>query len=151
MNKIANVRGVAAPTVEELVARTRELKPLLSKNGPLGESNRRVVEESIEAVRKAGLFKVCTPKRYGGWEMNTRAMLDVSSAVAEADGGTAWVVNLNNVCCWLTSLFPVKAQDEIFGVDPDVRISGVLNPTATVTRNPATVAAASRNRRVISR
>jgi alkylation response protein AidB-like acyl-CoA dehydrogenase len=132
MNKIANVRSVAAPTVEELVARTRELKPLLSKNGPLGETNRRVVEESIEAVRKAGLFKVCTPKRYGGWEMNTRAMLDVSSAVAEADGGTAWVVNLNNVCCWLTSLFPVKAQDEIFGVDPDVRISGVLNPTATV-------------------
>ena len=132
MNKIANVRSVAAPTVEELVARTREIKPLLSKNGPLGETNRRVVEESIEAVRKAGLFKVCTPKRYGGWEMNTRAMLDVSSAVAEADGGTAWVVNLNNVCCWLTSLFPVKAQDEIFGVDPDVRISGVLNPTATV-------------------
>jgi alkylation response protein AidB-like acyl-CoA dehydrogenase len=132
MNKIANVRSVAAPTVEELVARTREIKPLLSKNGPLGETNRRVVEESIEAVRKAGLFKVCTPKRYGGWEMNTRAMLDVSSAVAEADGGTAWVVNLNNVCCWLTGLFPVKAQDEIFGVDPDVRISGVLNPTATV-------------------
>jgi alkylation response protein AidB-like acyl-CoA dehydrogenase len=134
MNKIANVRSVAAPTVEELVVRSRELKPLLSKNGPLGETNRRVVEESIEAARKAGLFKVCTPKRYGGWEMNTRAMLDVSSAVAEADGGTAWVVNLNNVCCWLTSLFPVKAQDEIFGVDPDALISGVLNPTATVTK-----------------
>jgi alkylation response protein AidB-like acyl-CoA dehydrogenase len=133
MNKIASVRGVAAPTVEELVAKARELKPLLSKNGPLGETDRRVVEESIEAARTAGLFKVCTPKRYGGWEMNTRAMLDVSSAVAEADGGTAWVVNLNNVCCWLASLFPVRAQDEIFGPDPDVRISGVLNPTATTT------------------
>src|ERR1700751_3656655 len=131
MNKIASVRSVAAPTVEELVARTRELKPLLSKNGPLGETDRRVVEESIEAARTAGLFKVCTPKRYGGWEMNTRAMLDVSSAVAEADGGTAWVVNLNNICCWLTSLFPVKAQDEVFGANPDVCISGVLNPTAT--------------------
>jgi alkylation response protein AidB-like acyl-CoA dehydrogenase len=134
MNKIANVRGAAVPTVEELVARARELKPLLSKNGPLGETNRRVVEESIEAVAKAGFFKVCTPKRYGGWEMDTRAMLDVSSAVAEADGGTAWVVNLNNVCCWLASLFPVKAQDEVFGPNPDVRISGVLNPTATVSK-----------------
>jgi Acyl-CoA dehydrogenase, N-terminal domain len=131
MNKIASVRGVAAPTVEELVARARELKPLLSKNGPLGETDRRVVEESIEAARTAGLFKVCTPKRYGGWEMNTRAMLDVSSAVAEADGGTAWVVNLNNICCWLAALFPVRAQDEVFGANPDVRISGVLNPTAT--------------------
>jgi hypothetical protein len=40
--------------------------------------------------------------------------------------------NLNNVCCWLTSLFPVKAQDEVFGADPDTCVSGVLNPTATV-------------------
>jgi alkylation response protein AidB-like acyl-CoA dehydrogenase len=31
----------------------------------------------------------------------------------------------------LTSLFPVKAQDEVFGADPDACVSGVLNPTAT--------------------
>ena len=47
------------------------------------EANRRVEEETIQAMRKAGLMRVCTPKRYGGWEMNTRAMLDVSSAIAE--------------------------------------------------------------------
>jgi alkylation response protein AidB-like acyl-CoA dehydrogenase len=134
MNKVASVRNAATPSVEELVARTRELAPLLSKNGPLGETNRRVVDESIAAVAKAGLMKICTPRRYGGWEMNTRAMLDVSAAIAEADGGTAWVVNLNNIGCWLTSLFPVKAQDEVFGADPDACVSGVLNPTATVTK-----------------
>ena len=87
-------------------------------------------------MRKAGLMRVCTPQRYGGWEMNTRAMLDVSSAIAEGDGGAAWVANLNNVCCWLTSLFPVRAQDEVFGSDPDTCVSGVLNPTATVKKEP---------------
>jgi alkylation response protein AidB-like acyl-CoA dehydrogenase len=132
MNKVASVRSVATPSAQELVARARELGPLLRKNGPTGETDRRVTDEAIEAVAKAGLMKVCTPKRYGGWEMNSRAMLDVSSAIAEADGGTAWVVNLNNICCWLTSLFPVKAQDEVFGADPDACVSGVLNPTATV-------------------
>jgi len=132
MNKVASVRSVVTPSAQELVAKARELGPLLRKNGPIGETDRRVTDESIEAVAKAGLLKVCTPKRYGGWEMNTRAMLDVSAAVAEADGGTAWVVNLNNICCWLTSLFPVKTQDEVFGVDPDACVSGVLNPTATV-------------------
>lgn len=81
-------------------------------------------------------MKVCTPKRYGGWQMNTRAMLDVSAAVAEADGGAAWIVNLNNICCWLVSLFSVKAQNEVFGADPDARVSGVLNPTATSTKVP---------------
>jgi alkylation response protein AidB-like acyl-CoA dehydrogenase len=134
MTSVASMRSIAPPTVAELVARARELAPLLRKHAAAGEANRRVEEEIIQATSQAGLMKVCTPKRYGGWEMNVRAMLDVSAAIAEGDGGAAWVVNLNNVCCWLTSLYPVKAQDEVFGVDPDARVSGVLNPTATVTK-----------------
>jgi alkylation response protein AidB-like acyl-CoA dehydrogenase len=134
MTKTATLPSTATPTVAELVNRARELAALLRKNAPVGEANRRVEEETIQAVRRAGLMRVCTPKRYGGWEMNTRAILDVSSAIAEADGGSAWVVNLNNVCCWLTSLFPVKAQDEVFAADPDACVSGVLNPTAEVTK-----------------
>jgi alkylation response protein AidB-like acyl-CoA dehydrogenase len=136
MTKAASAYGLVPPTLQELVARARELAPLLRKNAPVGEVNRRVEEETIQAAKKAGLMKICTPKRYGGWEMNTRAMLDVSSVIAEADGGAAWVVNLNNICCWLASLFQVKTQDEIFGADPDVCISGVLNPTASVKKEP---------------
>ncbi|HTZ02100.1 MAG TPA: acyl-CoA dehydrogenase family protein [Xanthobacteraceae bacterium] len=132
--KTATLRSVSAPTAAELVDRARALAPLLGKNAPAGDANRRVEEESIAAMRQAGLMRVCTPKRYGGWEMNTRAILDVSSAIAEADGGAAWVANLNNVCCWLSSLFPVKAQNEVFGDNPDVCVSGVLNPTAEVAK-----------------
>lgn len=134
MTKTATLPSTATPTIAELVNRAHELAALLRKSAPVGEANRRVEEETIQAVRRAGLMRVCTPKRYGGWEMNTRAILDVSSAIAEADGGSAWVVNLNNVCCWLTSLFPVKAQDEVFAADPDACVSGVLNPTAEVTK-----------------
>jgi alkylation response protein AidB-like acyl-CoA dehydrogenase len=132
VNKTASVHSMAAPSAADLVDRARELAPLLRKNAAASEANRRVEEETIQAMRNAGLMRVSTPKRYGGWEMNTRAMLDVGSAIAEADGGAAWVANLNNVCCWLTSLFPVRAQDEVFGSDPDTCVSGVLNPTATV-------------------
>jgi len=134
MTNIASMRSIAPPSVQELVAKARELGPLLRKHAAAGEANRRVEEEIIQATSQAGLMRVCTPKRFGGWEMNVRAMLDVSAAIAEGDGGAAWVVNLNNVCCWLTSLYPVKAQDEVFGADPDARVSGVLNPTATVVK-----------------
>jgi alkylation response protein AidB-like acyl-CoA dehydrogenase len=136
MTRTASVHTVAPPTTQELVERARQIAPVLRKNAPAGDANRRVEEESIDAMAKAGVMKICTPKRYGGWEMNTRAMLEVSAAIAEADGGAAWVANLNNVCCWLTSLFPVKVQDEVFGVNPDTRVSGVLNPTATATKVP---------------
>src|SRR6202161_2577326 len=136
VNKTASVQRTAAPWAADLVDRARELAPLLRKNAAASEANRRVEEETIQAMRKAGLMRVCTPRRDGGWEMNTRAMLDVSSAIAEGDGGAAWVANLNNVCCWLTSLFSVCAQDEVFGRDPDTCVSGVLNPTATVEKEP---------------
>ena len=63
-------------------------------------------------------------------------MLDVAAAVGESDGGTAWVVNLTNVCNWLVGVFPEKAQDEIFGANPDARVSGVLTPSATTTKVP---------------
>lgn len=120
----------ATPNSAELAARVKELHPLLAKNATLGEQDRRVAEESIQALTDAGLFRLAVPKRYGGYETSMRTMLDVSAAIAEADGGTAWVVTLINVCAWMTSLFPAQAQDEVFGADPDTKVSGVLAPTA---------------------
>ncbi|MBB2893451.1 acyl-CoA dehydrogenase family protein [Flexivirga oryzae] len=122
--------STTVPTSEELVARIRELQPLIAGHSAEGEQNRRVVEESIAALTDAGVFKVATPKRYGGYESSMRTMLDVSSAVAEADGGTAWVVTLCNVCAWMTGVFPERAQDDVWGDNPDAKVSGVLSPTA---------------------
>ena len=93
-----------------------------------------MVEESIQALTDAGLFKIAVPKRYGGYETSVRAMLEVSAAVGEADGGTAWVLALVNVCNWLIGLFPQQAQDDVFGADPAALVSGVLAPTATTVK-----------------
>jgi alkylation response protein AidB-like acyl-CoA dehydrogenase len=126
--------GPAAPSGAELVARARQLHPLLAANASRGESDRRVVEESIQALTDAGLFKISVPRRYGGYETSVRTMLEVSAAVAEADGGTAWVVTLVNVCNWLVGLFPQQAQDDVFGADPGTLVSGVLAPTSTAVK-----------------
>jgi alkylation response protein AidB-like acyl-CoA dehydrogenase len=123
-----------APTTAELVARARELRPLLAANASQGESDRRVTEESIAALTDAGLFKIAVPKRYGGYETSVRTMLEVSAEVGEADGGTAWVLTLVNVCNWLVGLFPQRAQDDVFGADPGALVSGVLAPTATAVK-----------------
>ncbi|MFB7652413.1 MULTISPECIES: acyl-CoA dehydrogenase family protein [unclassified Streptomyces] len=126
----ASAASYAAPGSAELVERMRRLHPLLEKNAAQGEQERRVPEESIEALCEAGAFKIAQPKRYGGYETSMRTMLDVSAAVAEADGGAAWVVTLSNVCAWMTALFPERAQDEVWADNPDHRVSGVLAPTA---------------------
>jgi alkylation response protein AidB-like acyl-CoA dehydrogenase len=120
----------ATPDAAELVARVRELQPLLAKNAAVGEQDRKVAEESIQALTDAGIFRITIPKRYGGYQTSMRTMLDISGVVAEADGGTAWIVTLINVCNWMASLFPAQAQDEVFGADPNAKVSGVLAPTS---------------------
>ncbi|MBV9793718.1 MAG: acyl-CoA dehydrogenase family protein [Actinobacteria bacterium] len=122
--------AVEVPASAELVARIRALQPLLAAHAAQGEADRRVAEESIVALTEAGLFKIAIPRRYGGYETSMRTMLDVSSAVGEADGGTAWVVTLCNVCAWLTGLFGERAQDDVWAASPDAKVSGVLAPTA---------------------
>ncbi|GLY40089.1 acyl-CoA dehydrogenase [Amycolatopsis sp. NBRC 101858] len=123
-----------APTLEQILARISDIRPLLEQNAAQGEADRRVAEESIAALTDVGAFKVAQPRRYGGYGLPVRAMLDVSAAVGEADGGTAWVVALSNVCAWLAGLFSVQAQDDIWGATPDAKVSGVLAPTAETTK-----------------
>jgi alkylation response protein AidB-like acyl-CoA dehydrogenase len=118
------------PSDADLVAGVRELLPLLRENAARGEQDRRVAQESIDALTAAGVFKIAQPRRYGGYQTSMRTMLDVSAAVGEADGGTSWAVTLLNVCAWLTGLFPRQAQDDVWGDDPGAMVCGVLAPTA---------------------
>ncbi len=120
----------STPDATELVARIKELQPLLREHAAQGEQDRRVAEDVIQALRAAGVLKIATPKRYGGYETSMRTMLDVSAALGEADGGTAWVATLLNVCAWMTGTFPQQAQDDVWGEDPDALVCGVLAPTA---------------------
>jgi 3-hydroxy-9,10-secoandrosta-1,3,5(10)-triene-9,17-dione monooxygenase len=121
----------ATPTEAELLARARDLVPLLCKNAAQTEEDRRVVEENIQAIKDAGLFKIAIPKRYGGYEIPFRTFVQISAELGRGCGSTAWATTLTNVCAWLTGLYPQQAQDEIFGADPDARVAGVLAPTAT--------------------
>jgi alkylation response protein AidB-like acyl-CoA dehydrogenase len=124
-------------TAKDLLARAAELRPLLERNAARGEEDRRIADESIDALADAGLFKITVPRRFGGYEIDIRTKLEVSAAVAEADGATAWVLALTNVCNWLVGLYHDEAQQDIFGADPNARVCGVLNPSADVRREGA--------------
>ena len=122
------------PAAEDLVARVHAIGEIIRKNGPQGERDRRIPEETIQALTENGLFRLGTPRRFGGHGAPVTTMLDVSSAVAEYDGATAWVVTLINVSTWGAALFGAQAQDEIFGANPDAKVSGVGDSPTTEAR-----------------
>jgi alkylation response protein AidB-like acyl-CoA dehydrogenase len=120
--------ALGVPTRAELVARARDLQPLLRKHVADGEVHRRPADEVIEALTAAGLFRLFTPRRFGGYSALLRTHVDVTEALAEADGSAAWVVGVATGGAWVSAHASERAQEEVFGPDPDVRFSGSANP-----------------------
>lgn len=122
------VRSDEVPTRDALVRRAAELVPILRANASWSDQNRRLPEESLQALTDAGIFKMRVPKRYGGYECDAATLLDVISEVGQGDGSASWCVSAWTISSWLACLFPDHVQDEVFKTE-DVRICGVLSPT----------------------
>jgi 3-hydroxy-9,10-secoandrosta-1,3,5(10)-triene-9,17-dione monooxygenase len=122
------VEQKAALTPAELLDRAVALKPLLRKHTATGEISRRASDEAIDAITAAGLFRLRTPSRFGGYEASARTVLDVTSALGEADGSAAWLVGLTATSDWMGSQASEQAQQEIYGPDPDARLAGNISP-----------------------
>ena len=117
------------PAREELVQRASGLVPVLQKHAAWSEENRRLHEESIEALADAGVFRMRVPARYGGYESDTRTLVDVATELGRADGSTAWTASVYWIPGWMACMFPDQVQDEVFST-PDVRVCGTLSPSA---------------------
>ncbi|MCW2624860.1 acyl-CoA dehydrogenase family protein [Mycobacterium sp.] len=114
-----------------LVARAADLVPLLRTNATTTEDERRVPEENIAAIERAGLFRLTQPKRFGGFEADFRTKLEVISELARGCGSTAWVTSLMTGGAWFIGVWNDDAQADVWGRDPNARIAGVTAPTGT--------------------
>ena len=117
-----------APTRAELVARAVALQPLLRAHASDGEINRRQADEVIAGLAAAGMFRLHKPAKFGGYPADVRTVLEVGEALGTADGSAAWLVGLGSTASWLAGLLSPRAQEEVFGSDPDARIAGSANP-----------------------
>ncbi|MFE7131870.1 acyl-CoA dehydrogenase family protein [Streptomyces sp. NPDC057638] len=115
-------------TRADLVRRARELAPLLKENARRAEEDRRLPRETIGALARAGLFRLRVPRRYGGYESDTRTLVEVAAELGRADGSAAWTTAVYWIPTFMACLFPDPVQDEVFATD-DVRICGTLSPS----------------------
>ena len=121
------------PELDTLLARARELGPLLERRAAETDALRQLPPDVVEALRQSGLCRLFEPRRFGGFETSVRTYLEVVAEVGRGCGSTAWVASLINVCAWLTSLFPDRAQRDVWGTSPDAWVAGSLNPIGSTT------------------
>ncbi|MFI1564416.1 acyl-CoA dehydrogenase family protein [Streptomyces sp. NPDC020490] len=74
----------------ELVARAAALRPSPREQAGCGETDRVVPAPVTDALEEAGVFRLLTPKRYGGLETDLRTLTEVSQTLGTADGSSAW-------------------------------------------------------------
>ncbi len=113
---------------DELLATAASFKDLLRESAKETDDTRRVPDRVIDALAEAGLFRLGTPKRYGGQEVDVRTIIDVAATLAESCGSTAWVVTLINTVAIGVGMLSEQTQDEVFGADPNARVAGVFSP-----------------------
>lgn len=117
------------PSREELLTRVHALQALLHENSADGELLRRLPDAISDALTKAGLFRLLTPTRYGGYACDLRTLMTVTEALAEIDGSASWLVAIGANAAWgVSHLGSLQAQAEIFGPNPDVRLASTTIP-----------------------
>jgi alkylation response protein AidB-like acyl-CoA dehydrogenase len=82
----------------------------------------------------AGLWRILTPRTYGGWEAGLRAQVEALFVTAAADPAAGWVQMVSNAHCWMVGSFPVPCQEEVFAAGADIRIPGTLAAQGKATR-----------------
>jgi 3-hydroxy-9,10-secoandrosta-1,3,5(10)-triene-9,17-dione monooxygenase len=106
-----------------MVARARALIPRLRDRASRTEELRRLPPETERELHDAGLLRIVQPKRVGGSELDYVALVDCADAIGQADASVAW--NFANLAShhWMLAMFDQRAQDLIWGRDPNALIA----------------------------
>jgi alkylation response protein AidB-like acyl-CoA dehydrogenase len=115
----------------EAIERARALKSKLRERVPETERLRRLPAENVADLLENGMYGIMTPKRFGGSELGSKAMIDVTIELASACPATGWVHMLWTAHMWLLALFPPQAQEELWS-NPNTLASSVVNTTGDV-------------------
>jgi len=127
----ADYRAGTRPEFTEILDRVRKLRPEIGSRALAAEKARRVPAETMEALRDADVFRVMQPRRFGGYEYGPAELAQIGFELGRACGSTGWCGTLAVCFGWMTSFFPLEAQQEVWD-DPDNLLAVSYIPTPKV-------------------
>jgi 3-hydroxy-9,10-secoandrosta-1,3,5(10)-triene-9,17-dione monooxygenase len=125
--------ATGAPEPTEIVARARAMIPALAQRSLEGRRQRRIPDETIADMQRAGFFRVLQPKRWGGYEMDLHTFYEIQLALAEGDMSTAWIYGVSGVHPWFMALLDDRAAQEVWRSDTSALICSSLMPAGRAT------------------
>ncbi len=114
--KRIDARLPLADVIAEIAARREEFDRLSH-----------VPRDMIAQLKRAGIYRAATPKRFGGDALAPSAFLDMIERIAMVDGSAAWVASFGSANVYLAAL-PLATQAHIYADGPDQAFAGGLFP-----------------------
>ncbi len=121
--------GFADVDYTEAARRAHALIPQLRALAGAAEEARRLTPEILALLHDSGLLRFLQPKRWGGMELDFVSVFDLPEIIGRGDASIAWNVGNLAIHHWMLALYDPKAQEEVWGDDPDAVIaSGIAYP-----------------------
>lgn len=111
----------------ELVDRAADVAVVAAEHAEATEAGRRLAAPVVDAVRDAGLFRLCVPAVYGGLEVHPSVLVDCIEAVAQGDGAAGWCVMIGATTGAAAAYLPRSGAEELYA-DPAGITGGVVAP-----------------------
>jgi alkylation response protein AidB-like acyl-CoA dehydrogenase len=114
-------------TADAMVAKAKELRPLLMAEAAAGEALRAPTKAVEAALFENKILSAILPKRLGGIGLSFTDFCRMQIEIAKGDPSISWVVQIINGTSWVTSLAPDSVQDAVFANGP-AAVCGAYNP-----------------------
>src|SRR5882757_9457594 len=77
-------------TAAEVLLRARATVPALRAAAPAIEEQRRLPEDVVDLLRKAGVWRATVPRDWGGPELTSVEQVELLEILAQGDASAAW-------------------------------------------------------------
>ncbi|MFI9778615.1 acyl-CoA dehydrogenase family protein [Streptomyces sp. NPDC051956] len=122
-----------AVTAEQILARAREVAPLLRERSEEIENNRRLPKDVVELLRGTGVFRMAVPRSWGGPELDAMQQTEVIEALAKGDASAAWCAMIGMDTPIYAGFMDEDVARRLF-TDPDTITAGAIMPMGRAER-----------------
>jgi indole-3-acetate monooxygenase len=104
------------------------LAPQVAAFAEEGERSRRLPLPLVEAMARAGLFRLWIPHALGGPELDPMTFLRIVETISRVDGSAGWCQMIAGSLSAFAGYLPMAGAQQIFGCDPLTVVSGSFAP-----------------------
>jgi alkylation response protein AidB-like acyl-CoA dehydrogenase len=112
---------------EGIVAVARDVGPIIAKHVDTTERSRRLAPQVVDALRAAGLFRLFTPRPFGGLEIDPVTFARVVEEVSTFDSAAGWAFQVNTGAWWTSRMSP-EGVAELYADGPDLMMAASFAP-----------------------